>query len=388
MIVRARTEINEDYILNILRGAEVKPVSPPESFFFLDSGSSALRMFLRTIGPGKRVGLQVYTCPTVLDALVEENCTPVFLDINSDYYTTTIDIVRGHIEEIDVLLLTHLFGIPNPDYIEIKEFCISKGVVLIDDLCQTFHAKVEGTLLEDLSDNYFYSFFYDKPISMLSGGMLKIEDRFISKANSIYKQLPSETEIDGKRGLKTLLLMHRILSPSVYKGEFRTGSLWKKLLGLWPMTWNIIIGYQIMTTKVFRGIDRISGKLIKRERNPFRMSVVRQQYVMLMMNSFHHNNKILQKFLSVQGIVVPKYLSNNKISCSLAKRAIIRSHLKSLEAEVSLYNWPKLLCEDSQYYLYPKATSVMDECINVPIWTDEICNLVGNDMSLINTWKH
>ena len=132
MIVRARTEIDEELIIRLLEGQEYKFQAASECYFS-NSGSASLRFFLKLQGSGKRVGVQVYTCPTVLEAITAEGCIPVFLDINPEYYTSTIDYVKDTIDKMDILLLTHLFGIPNPDYLEIKELCREHNVVLVSE---------------------------------------------------------------------------------------------------------------------------------------------------------------------------------------------------------------------------------------------------------------
>ena len=374
MIVRARTEINENLILQILRGNDNNHLSSNALSFFFNSGSASLRFFLRIIGKKKRIGVQVYTCSTVLDAINEEGCIPIFLDINPNYYTTTIDCVRNRIQEMDILLLSHLFGIPNPDYLEIKELCHENGVILVDDLCQTFHAQVNGYNLEDLSDNYFYSFFYDKPISMLSGGMLKINECYEKKALSLYEKLPLESEEEGRKELKVLYFMHQLLSPSIYRSEFRKGIIWKKILSVWPLYWNVSIVYPLLSSKICKSMNRL---FIHKTKNQecYRMSNVRTHYVLSMMNSYSDNNKNLIDFLNSNKIIFPDYLCNRSIKCSLAKRAILKVNFESSQAEIALYNWPRLICKDSQTHLYPNAKSVIDTHINIPVWSSDILQI-------------
>lgn len=382
MIVRARTEIDKEYILRALNGKENKPFMTSKSVFFVDSGSTALRLFLRVLGKGKRVGIQVFTCKTVLDVVVEEGCIPYFFDIDKEYYTTTFSMVRDNIENIDVLILSHLFGIPNPDYNDIKELCLSKSVILIDDLCQTFHAKVGDSFLEELSDNYFYSFFYDKPVSMISGGMLKVSLKYVDSVMSIYNKLPKESENRGKKELKILLHMHEILSPNIYNTEFRSGYLWKCFLGIWPIRWNEKYAYKILKSYYFRSFNWLmryfEGNKIKISKMS-RMSEIRKSYIAHMMGKYKDNNGILCSFIKHNHIYMPQYLSDDSIKCSIAKRAIIGSKFISSKAEFFLYNWPRLICDDAHYCLYPNAESVVKDCINIPVWTEDIC-YVENDM--------
>ena len=374
MIVRARTEIDEPVLKKIVDGRwkDFCPLIP--SAYFFNSGCAALRFFLQLYGKGKKVGIQVFTCSSVLDAIQEEDDEAVFLDIDSTYYTSTYEFVEPKIQLIDILVLTHLFGIPNPDYIAIKELCRRRGVVLIDDLCQTYHAKIGGVFLEDLSDNYFYSFFYDKPISSLNGGMLKLscDSAFLSRADSKYCLIKKKSRIEGVGDLKVLLLMHRLLSPSIYNKEFRYGLGWKMVLRYWPLKWNVKYLNKIVNGKWFALFNRIVTYLYKNKMEIKRMSDVETEYIKCLMQSYTPNNRVLLDFLRRFDLGIPPYLSNKNIECSIAKRAIVRKRIRAKRAQFSLYNWPDLICSTQDYCKYPNAFEVITTCTNIPCWTDEI----------------
>ena len=372
MIVRARTDINERLICKILKEGKGDTTPQPPSTYFFNSGKSSIQFLLRIIGGGKTVGIQVYTCQSVLDAILAEDDKPLFLDINPDYYTTTLDIVEKIVDKVDILILTHLFGIPNPDYIAIKNLCETKGIVLIDDLCQTFHAKVLGRNLEDMSDNYVYSFFYDKPISSLSGGMLKISNVFKDKADVIYSTLPKMSEGVAKKKLKSLLLMHKLLSPEIYTKEFRDGDAWKWILFLWPISWSILLLNYLVKGIWMRFLNKIVH--FRYEENYISaMSELEIGYLLKMMFSFSDNNQTLYKFCVSNNIEIPGYLKNERISCSIAKRAIVKANLHSNHVQIGLYNWPTLICPKDEVIKFPRALSVINSHVNIPCWTDIIC---------------
>lgn len=366
MIVRARTEINENIILGLLSGQYVRSF-PKSSFYFLNSGSASLRLFLRAIGKGKRVGIQVFTCPSVLDSILSENCLPVFLDINPHYYTTTLDIIKNSVCELDVLILSHLFGIPNPDYIEIKELCKMNDVILLDDLCQTYHAKIGERYLEDLSDNYIYSFFYDKPISMLSGGMLKVCDTLKDDVEELYKELPQADVKKGKQNLRALFLLHQLLAPSRYTREFRNGMLWRKILEHWPIRKGLFILNLLLNSKMLVLLNKLCKPNVA---TVARMSEIESLYVQSVMNDYHDNNNNLIAFYKHNRFDLPAYLKNQNICCSVAKRAIVNYNVVSNEVQVGLYNWPDLICEKDDCSSYPMALSVIKTHTNIPCWTN------------------
>ena len=293
MIARSKPNVDYNFLWECICGKGQQIDNTISNSFFFNSGASSLLFFLNLFGTKKRVGLQVFTCSTVLDVIQMAEDRVVLMDIDKDYFTTTYDIVEKHIDSIDILILSHLFGIPNPDYLRIKQLCQLRGVVLIDDLCQTFHAKIGGYFLEDLSDNYFYSFFYDKPISATSGGMLKLSDDLYTKAFDVYNALEKESDSRGKLLLRKLFWMSYLLEPQYYKYDFRNNSLWNEvLLGYYPLSCPLLL----LRALLYSIVGRVFCKLhlvVKHEYKIKRMSDLQKQYVLHMIDRFNNNNKNL-----------------------------------------------------------------------------------------------
>lgn len=185
--------VDKECLLKFIKGGGKNTNQLKEDNLFFSSGNECLLFFLQLIGTGKRVGVQIFTCPTVIDTIRKAGDYPVFLDINEEYFTTTFDVVSSTIKDYDVLIVSHLFGIPNPDYLKLKSICREYGVIMIDDLCQTYHAKIGSDYIEELSDNYFYSFYFDKPIACSGGGYLKVECSYSERARSLYSVIPKTT---------------------------------------------------------------------------------------------------------------------------------------------------------------------------------------------------
>ena len=370
MIARSKPNVDYNFLWECICGKGQQIDNTISKSFFFNSGASSLLFFLNLFGTKKRVGLQVFTCSTVLDVIQMAEDRVVLMDIDKDYFTTTYDIVEKHIDSIDILILSHLFGIPNPDYLRIKQLCQLRGVVLIDDLCQTFHAKIGGYFLEDLSDNYFYSFFYDKPISATSGGMLKLSDDLYTKAFDVYNALEKESDSRGKLLLRKLFWMSYLLEPQYYKYDFRNNSLWNEvLLGYYPLSCPLLL----LRALLYSIVGRVFCKLhlvVKHEYKIKRMSDLQKQYVLHMIDRFNNNNKNLIAYCRKNHLHLPLYMCNSLIECSLAKRGILHDGptINKENVEVALYNWPYLIDSDNNY---PIADSVIKEYVNIPIWSDE-----------------
>lgn len=366
MIPRTRPYIDIQNAINFLDHYNQLKHDVGEDIF-LNSGQACLKTFLSCIGCNKRVGIQVFTCPTVLDAILSSGDIPVFMDINIDFFTTTLDIIQTIVDSIDILVLSHLFGIPNPDYLQIKKLCEEKKVIIIDDLCQTFKAKVNGSYIEDLSDNYFYSFFYDKPISCASGGMLKVCDKYIDRIKTSVLKLPQESNSEGKHKIQRLINMQMLLSPDIYYRDFRTYNIMETyILSHFPYAsrkWYIAL-HSFLSSPINRIAAIILPKNDYSKKNA-RLSDIQIAFIYYLFNSFRNRTNILVNYYKKNSLDIPKYLNNKKIECSCSQRAIIKKKdIFINNAEVALFNWPCLLDERNSY---PNADYVIRNFVNIPI---------------------
>lgn len=374
MIVRARPEVDEELILGLLSDKHCEKQRYNGNCFFYNSGANALLEFLLLHGGNKRVGIQVFTCSTVKDAILKANDIPVFFDIDPDCFSTNYQQIFEKIDQIDILILTHLFGIPNPDVEKINNLCKENNVVLINDLCQTYHSKVNGMHVEDISENFFYSFFYDKPISCMYGGMLSVGTQYVEQMHKRYDQLPKRNNKRGKRHLHQLLLFGRLTSPLYYKRDFRTGTLWKFLLELYPMGWSNMLLNKIINSRLFHIIDRILCYDSNKNSEIERLSDIEIFYILHMMDHFNSNNQTLMEFFIKNGLQIPEYLRRSDCECAFSKRGIVRKEYIDIngEIEIGLYNWPNLLSSDANKY--PNAQLVTENYVNIPLYCNEILN--------------
>jgi hypothetical protein len=372
MIVRSRPDINEPFLRNLILNGENNYTCQDNRFYF-NSGSNALKFFLRLFGERRRVGIQVFTCVTVLETIKECNDYPVFLDIDRRYFSTPYSEVDRCIKDLDILILTHIHGIPNPDYFEIVNICRNNNVIVVNDLCQTFHASIAGNLLEDIADNYFYSFFYDKPISAAHGGLLKVNPSIYKIAIKEYNNLKQESFTDGILNLKCLYWMYHLLDPIYYKKDFRTGNE-ELLFSLLPLSLPKFIANIIAKSFVIRVLPKIFHK--NTHRDIIAMSDVQKYYVYNQMQNFKCNNSRFVDFYLKRGSELPQLLRNTQILCSFAKRGLVKSSdIPNLEkiknnAELALFNWPELICGNESFNNYPNANFVINNYINIPLWCD------------------
>lgn len=335
-----------------------------DNFLYFDSGSNAIEFFLLLFESGKKVGIQSFTCTTVVDAIKRANHIPVFFKTDCQYFTSRYEDVKKNISDIDILILTHVGGIPNPDYLKIKELCLLSNVVLLDDLCQTYHSKIGEFYLEELSDNFVYSFFYDKPICAGKGGALCITSSYKDKAQLKYNNLEKETDLEGINILRRLYWISKLFSPKYYSFNINRTGIWEVfILNHYPKIFSVRILKYILHPR----ISFFFNSLFKRnnQNRIRRMSDIEIKYIQSRYKDFSNNNDKLKSILITKKQEIPHYLLDQTITCSIAKRAIVSKNICNqinINIEVELYNWPFLVCDN-----YDKESeSIILENVNIP----------------------
>lgn len=201
--------------------------------------------------------------------------------------------------------------------------------------------------------------------------MLKLSSDLYQEAINRYNSIDKDTELCGKRLLRKLYWMNRLLAPKYYKKDFRNGSLWEEyLLSHYPISWSIKLLIFLLSSIVGRVFCKL--KLQVTHLPLRRMSEVQLNYILNRLYAFKNNNDRLLSYCKKYNISVPKYLTDLRIECSLSKRCIIQniSEVRKKEVEIALYNWPYLICENEVEY--PQAASVVKEFINIPLWHNDI----------------
>jgi dTDP-4-amino-4,6-dideoxygalactose transaminase len=157
--------------------------------FFLNSARAGLSLLLKSIAKNKilRVGIQPYTCETVFQAIVKAGCIPVFIDINNNFTIDKHDL-ESKKDLIDVLIVTHTFGIP-ADIDEIK--AILNGKFIIEDCAHAFLSKYKKRFCGTLGDASVFSISHGKFPSIGHSGFVLIKNKTISDDFiPLFKKLP------------------------------------------------------------------------------------------------------------------------------------------------------------------------------------------------------
>ena len=186
-----------------------KPYVSEENVFLLNHCRGAILLALQSAGlpEGSGVGVMVYNCCTVMNAVEQAGYTPVFLDVTDDLKLDEQDLMRKS-DLLSALIVTHLFGIVN-DVRHIK--ALLPNLVVIEDCA---HAYGIEHLYGDFAA---FSIGQGKFPSIGDGGVLYVcNDEFCEGIDSLYRELPDYTPFQSVQLFLRLLGKSFLYLPLVY----------------------------------------------------------------------------------------------------------------------------------------------------------------------------
>src|SRR6266566_2425388 len=105
---------------------------PPNGYdvFLTTSGRASLYLLLKSIGlrPGSLIGVPLFVCDAVFEAIVRAGHQPVFLDVDPATMIVTPSQLPAR-RSIDALVAVHLFGNP----VDVESIASHYGVPVIED---------------------------------------------------------------------------------------------------------------------------------------------------------------------------------------------------------------------------------------------------------------
>ena len=155
----------------------------------VSSGSSALYLALWSLnGKGNRVGIPVYSCSSLRNAVGLIGAKTIFLDC--DDYSPNLSIKQAEQKDIDILIAPSMFGIP-------IELPTNQSYKIIEDLAQSFGAKVDGEHIGLRGDIGICSFYATKMFT--TGGQ---GGAIISRDKKLIDKIKDYREFDCREDSK------------------------------------------------------------------------------------------------------------------------------------------------------------------------------------------
>lgn len=141
-----------------------------------NNGTIPLQIALKLLGNGGEVITTPFSYVATTAAIVWENCTPVFVDIHSDYLTIDESKIEEAItDKTTCILATHVFGNPcNID--EIDRIAKKYNLKVIYDAAHSFAVTYKGKSVFEYGDVSTCSFHATKLFHTGEGGAIFCKD--------------------------------------------------------------------------------------------------------------------------------------------------------------------------------------------------------------------
>lgn len=141
-----------------------------------NNGTIPLQIALKLLGKGGEIITTPFSYVATTAAIIWENCTPVFVDIHSDYLTIDETKIEAAItSKTTVILATHVFG--NPCAIEAIEAIAKKhNLKVIYDAAHSFGVRYQDKSVFEYGDVSTCSFHATKLFHSGEGGALFATD--------------------------------------------------------------------------------------------------------------------------------------------------------------------------------------------------------------------
>jgi len=213
----------KDVLIN-LKGIFKKDVPAPvlkdffysSDIYFLDYARTGLFLILRSLGLEKnsKIGVISYNCHTVFNSIKQAHFTPVFIDVNDDFTINLKDLAsKSH--EFDVLIVTHLFGIP-ADIKLIKAKFPEK--IIIEDCAHSFLSNnASGNFVGNDGDFSVFSLGFSKFPAVGRGGFIVINNsKFKSSIEKELINIAKYSYLEEAYLVFYKILMNFIHKPIIY----------------------------------------------------------------------------------------------------------------------------------------------------------------------------
>lgn len=170
--------------------SSIREIFSDVNISFTNSGRTSLFVILKALNlPEKaNVGVPLYSCPSVFEAIVLAGFTPVFIDTDLENYTMSPEDLAKKIDELEAIIVIHTFGRP-ADLARIQKITGSKPI--IEDCAHALLSEYRGKLVGTIGTTGFFTFRTGKYISAGEGGMIITKDaNLANRIENEIKKLP------------------------------------------------------------------------------------------------------------------------------------------------------------------------------------------------------
>lgn len=166
----------------------------------VNSGTSGLHLGLLAcgVGPGDEVIVPSFTFAATGNSVALTGATPVFADIELDYYALDVAHVESLItEKTKGIMPVHLYG--HPFAAEAFEALADKyGIDLYEDAAQAHGAAVNGKKVGTFGKFGMFSLYPTKNMTSGEGGMVSASDALVERNLRLLRNQGMETQYENE----------------------------------------------------------------------------------------------------------------------------------------------------------------------------------------------
>ncbi|NTS75352.1 lipopolysaccharide biosynthesis protein RfbH [Catenovulum sp. SM1970] len=135
----------------------------------------------KRIKPGDEVITVAAGFPTTVNPIIQNNCIPVFVDVELGTYNVDVTQLEGAItNKTKAIMMAHTLG--NPFNLKVvKELANKYDLWLIEDCCDALGSEYEGKKVGTFGDLATFSFYPAHQITMGEGGAVVCNSRKLYK---------------------------------------------------------------------------------------------------------------------------------------------------------------------------------------------------------------
>jgi dTDP-4-amino-4,6-dideoxygalactose transaminase len=223
--------------------AQLKQYLGVENLWFTTNGTIPIQLALKALEIKGEVITTPFSYVATSNAILWENCQPVFVDINTDDFCINANLIEAKINsKTQAILATHVYGFPC-DVEKIEKIAKKYNLKVIYDAAHTFGVEYNGNSLLNYGDISTCSFHATKVFHTVEGGAIIIKDQELAEKiyyqrqfghkGDIYKYLginAKNTEMHAAMGLCMLPKVKDIIEKrKAVSGLYDSLLDWKKL---------------------------------------------------------------------------------------------------------------------------------------------------------------
>ena len=166
-----------------------------------NNGHLALDIAIKALGLTGEVITTPFTFASTTHAIVMNNLTPVFCDINRDDFTIDVNKIEDLItEKTSAIIPVHVFGYPC-DVVKIEAIAKRHNLKVIYDAAHVFGVEINGSGIGGFGDLSMFSLHATKVYNSIEGGVITCNNKDLVKMLNSFKNFgitgPESIEVIG-----------------------------------------------------------------------------------------------------------------------------------------------------------------------------------------------